>query len=1285
MFLRFRIPAVISLCLVLAACELPQIPPLGGGPDAQPDGAMGSGDAMPGADQAAQPDPAASDAAQLDLAAQDVVVNPAAAQADIGPAGGSVGLPSGAQVTIPAGALPGTVLVSVASQAPPTAGDLGGAKPVGAALVLGPEGQTFLQPVQIRVPLDKAIAGNVDWAGAKLMIAPKGSTAFVTLDATFGVDEAGAYVTAQTTHFSWVVPVLPAPGAVFVMTESPLPAGTVGKGYGPLTLSAAGGMAPYTWSLPGTGMPPGFDLSPQGVLSGMPSAPGSFGFAIRCADAAGTQVEKAFQVIVGAAKPAVTWIQPPQVPQGSAETVLSLTGTNFAQGSVAYWKSVATPLPTVYQAADKLQVTVQAPLLVSNGNIPIFVKNPDGTQSASYTFQVTYVQQNPQPKITSLQPNAVTAGATDTQVSVLGSGFVKASMGTLGEQGLATQYVSASKLLVVVPAGYLTTAKTLQIQVFNPEPGGGYSLPANLLVQGGGDIDAGSTDTAGGSDAGADAVGTDGGVADTGGIYEFLVFATDPKALMQFSGDSSLALNGAGFQQGCQVVASTATGPQTLTASWTSANQVVATVPAALLTEPGDLVLVVKNPDGKSTAPVMVKVQAAIDPPWGTPTLQALTPASTSVDAAEQILTVKGQFLAGTAQVFFDGKPLQTVWKSGWQLDAILPTSAHPSQGQVDVYVQNPVAAGGKSAALPFAVTGPGNPVPWLAAQSTPGWPTVPTSPTDVKLTFEGYNFLASSQIRVDGQPVATVLAGKAPAFVLEATLPAAMVAVAGVHTLDAFNPGPGGGASNSLTLTVVAAVPKPTISSLAPSEVRAGSWDAYVMVWSAGNPTEGMFLPGATAQAGTTSLTVQYLTPSQLIVTIPNTLLKSAATLNVVVTNPGGSLGSVASAPVPFKVVTTGNAVPGLSNMTPTSAAKDTASVQVTVNGSGFLAWAPVYLNGKPSGQSLTGGSQFKTTLTAAYQLGSAGPIQFVVANPAPGGGFSKPLTFTVTGTNPLPALETLTPSTAGAGTGDLNVQVLGSGFGPATKLTATVGSLAWPLKCNDNPQPTGCWITIPSAFLAQPGEIAIAISNPAPGGGTSNVLKFLVEAGLPTPQVTSISPYSLAVGAKGQTLTIAGSGFSAQSTVADTASGTSLSVTQWTATSLQVALPDALLAQAATLQIVVSNPPTGATATGGGTAPAKSVKVMPQPLITALDPPSVKAGTVLKGLKILGNNLNLSSYIQVSFQSEQWAQPVVVSSAELQVDVPAMLTAAPGKVPVTVLPEGYGASNTVYLDVVP
>jgi len=71
-----------------------------------------------------------------------------------------------------------------------------------------------------------------------------------------------------------------------VSSACPLPEATAGASYSQ-TLSAAGGSGPYTWSVVGGTLPNGLRLTPTGVLSGTPQAPGNAAFRLRVTDARG--------------------------------------------------------------------------------------------------------------------------------------------------------------------------------------------------------------------------------------------------------------------------------------------------------------------------------------------------------------------------------------------------------------------------------------------------------------------------------------------------------------------------------------------------------------------------------------------------------------------------------------------------------------------------------------------------------------------------------------------------------------------------------------------------------------------------------------------------------------------------------------------------------------------------------------------------------------------------------------------------------------------------------------
>ena len=64
-----------------------------------------------------------------------------------------------------------------------------------------------------------------------------------------------------------------------------LSGGAVGSSYGPVSLSAVGGLAPHTFAITQGALPAGLTLSAAGILSGTPTTPGSRSFTVTATDA----------------------------------------------------------------------------------------------------------------------------------------------------------------------------------------------------------------------------------------------------------------------------------------------------------------------------------------------------------------------------------------------------------------------------------------------------------------------------------------------------------------------------------------------------------------------------------------------------------------------------------------------------------------------------------------------------------------------------------------------------------------------------------------------------------------------------------------------------------------------------------------------------------------------------------------------------------------------------------------------------------------------------------------
>jgi uncharacterized protein (TIGR03437 family) len=133
--------------------------------------------------------------------------------------------------------------------------------------------------------------------------------------ATVGTTDLGAFGIASVSSTA-------VPGAPLSIDTTSLAAFLVGTPYSQ-TMVASGGAAPYqAWVVTAGNMPPGIALSSAGVLSGMPTTPGSFSFTVQVADAAGNTATQPFTVTIASGSPAI-----------SATGVVN--GASFAGGAVA--------------------------------------------------------------------------------------------------------------------------------------------------------------------------------------------------------------------------------------------------------------------------------------------------------------------------------------------------------------------------------------------------------------------------------------------------------------------------------------------------------------------------------------------------------------------------------------------------------------------------------------------------------------------------------------------------------------------------------------------------------------------------------------------------------------------------------------------------------------------------------------------------------------------------------------------------------------------------------------
>lgn len=164
------------------------------------------------------------------------------------------------------------------------------------ALALAPANGTVLPPATQNLAYSAQITGSGGIPA--LSYSATGLPAGMTLNSSTGAlggtpTTPGTYTivvtltdhcsaTPQTLSYTYTLVV----NAQLAITTPTLPGGTVGNLYG-ATVTAQGGITPYTFSCPVTcGLPGGLSINSSGAISGTPSASGSFTFTIQVADSA---------------------------------------------------------------------------------------------------------------------------------------------------------------------------------------------------------------------------------------------------------------------------------------------------------------------------------------------------------------------------------------------------------------------------------------------------------------------------------------------------------------------------------------------------------------------------------------------------------------------------------------------------------------------------------------------------------------------------------------------------------------------------------------------------------------------------------------------------------------------------------------------------------------------------------------------------------------------------------------------------------------------------------------
>ena len=362
----------------------------------------------------------------------------------------------------------------------------------------------------------------------------------------------------------------------------------------------------------------------------------------------------------------------------------------------------------------------------------------------------------------------------------------------------------------------------------------------------------------------------------------------------------------------------------------------------------------------------------------------------------------------------------------------------------------------GVSGNYSVTLSGSQNPQPILTSV-TPS--TIIAGSSSVTITCDGSGFVAASEIRVGGTPLATNLVSpnQVNATVLNAT---SLFSQAGTYDVRVVNPP----WSNILTITVEN--PAPQITSMSPSSAFVGSPSQLVSVFGSGfTPQTAVWWVGGLLS------NITYVSPNQVDVLIPFTNLLNPGSFDINVFNPapGGGQSS-------FLQFTVGHLIPVITSLSPSSVPAGSPATTLTVHGSAFHPGSVITLNGSSLPTTFLSSSKLNSVVPQSM-LAVAGLADIRVVNPTPGGGPSTPQPLNIT-VGP-PTIAAMNPPAAICGTPTFSMTIDGTNFTSSSQVTFEGLPVATVFVSD-----TTLSATIPNLLIESPVTATVKVVNPISGG---------------------------------------------------------------------------------------------------------------------------------------------------------------------------------------------------------
>jgi WD40-like Beta Propeller Repeat len=258
----------------------------------------------------------------------------------------------------------------------------------------------------------------------------------------------------------------------------------------------------------------------------------------------------------------------------------------------------------------------------------------------------------------------------------------------------------------------------------------------------------------------------------------------------------------------------------------------------------------------------------------------------------------------------------------------------------------------------------------------------------------------------------------------------------------------------------------------------------------------------------------------------------------------------------------------PVIKSLSPASIQAGQPTFTLTVNGGNFTPASQVTWNGSAL-VTFFGNTATLTAQVPATLIQNAGTADIIVTTPQPGGGTTETLMFTISpGSSPVPHIASLSPSGVTTGSSAFTLIVTGTNF-----VSTSVVTVNGDARTTGFVNSTSLQADILDSDVASAGPVQVAVVNPQPNGGSSNI--FPLNVANPVPSITSLTPTTSQAGSANTALVLTGTGYVPNSVIL--INGSPRITAFGGATTLSASLTTADLAAAGITQIQVQNPSPG------------------------------------------------------------------------------------------------------------